>query len=135
MRCRVAGIEAGAGVNAAFDVQACRAAEQACLADPPDDIETEDLSCNFENLDPSCDATVGEFAQCFEEAAKLTDRFVNATSCEKIASGDVPDQSQFQLSASCQSVLDRCSGQSTSGESGDDSESGDASESGTMPPG
>ena len=134
LMCRIDAIEAGSE-SGAFDVQACRAAEEACLANPPDDgIDTSNLSCNFENLDPACDVTVGEFANCFEEAAKLTDRLVAAISCEKIAAGDVPDESQFQLSANCQSILDRCGGDAASGESsGGAGESG--SETGPMPPG
>ena len=128
LMCRIDAIEAGSA-NGAFDVQACRQAEQACLADPPeDDIDTDDLSCNLEDLDPSCDATVGEFANCFEEAARMTDRLVAAISCDKIAAGDVPDQSQYQLSPACQAVLDDCSGSSA------DESGGGESESGAMPP-
>jgi hypothetical protein len=127
--CRFDAIEAGTTADGTFDVQACRAAEQECLANPPtDDVDTNNLDCDFENLDPSCDVTVGEFATCFEEAAKLTDRLVAAISCEKIASGDIPDESQFQLSPTCQSVLDRCGGASSS------DESGGGSETGTLPP-
>jgi hypothetical protein len=130
--CRIAAIEAATG-STGFDVQACRTAEQECLADPPDDdIDTDNLSCDFSDLDPSCDVTVGEYASCFEEAAKLTDRLVAALTCEKIASGDIPNESQYQLSASCQSVLDRCGGPSASDESGSDSAGG--SETGAMPP-
>jgi hypothetical protein len=128
LQCRLAGFEAGAA-EGSFDAQACRAAEQQCLADPPEDeFDDDEASCNFEDLDPSCDATVGQFADCFEQAAKLTDRLVDALACDKIASGDVPDESEFQLGAACDALLENCSGSSAPAE-------GDGGESGTTPPG
>lgn len=127
--CRTEGLQAGAA-QSGFDVAACLSAEKACLAAPPedDDLDGDNLSCNFEGLDASCDVTVADFAGCFEEATTLLDRAIAATTCERIGAGNVPNEADFQVSASCQAVLDNCNGDGqddnvdSAGGKGDDDE-------------
>lgn len=107
--CRSEGISAGGGASG-FDASACEAAERQCLDNPPEDfdLESDELTCNVDDLGPECDVTVREFADCLEEAVELNDRFLAEVTCGGIASGDVPNEADFQISAHCQSLFDRC---------------------------
>lgn len=121
--CRADGLQAG-GTAAGFDVAACRAAEKACLAEPPEDedeLDSDNLQCNFEGLGEACDSTVADYASCFEESATLLERALAQTTCEKIGAGNIPDEADFQVSARCEAILESCSGDDTQVESTSDS--------------
>ena len=120
--CNSEGISAAVGDDGSFDLAACKAARDTCLSEPSEfEFEDEDLECNFEEVD-TCGATVGEFSSCFEETARLLDRAAKATTCERFAAGDYPDESDFVISANCESLFERCGG------------SGDETESEPLPP-
>ena len=133
--CRTEGISAGATAGG-FDVQACEAAERECNASGEYEIDDE-LMCNFEEVE-DCDVTVGEFADCYEQAATLSKRFLADLTCAAVASGNVGDESDYQLSASCEQLLDGCGGSSsTTSDSDTDTdggETGTAGETGAEPP-
>jgi hypothetical protein len=107
--CRTEGISGGS-TESGFDASACKAAERACLDNPPEefDLESDELTCNVDDLGPECDVTVREFADCLEEAVALNERFLSEITCDGIASGDIPNEADFQISAQCQSLFDRC---------------------------
>ncbi len=108
LMCNAEGITNAVGEDGSFDLAACKAARDTCLSEPSDfDFEDEGLECNFEVVD-SCDATVGEFASCYEEVAVLLDRAVKVSTCERFAAGDFPDESDFQISANCEGLFERC---------------------------
>ena len=114
--CNSAGISASAQQDGTFDLATCRAAREECLNDPEtvEDFDDSDLECNFEGVE-TCGATVGEFSRCFEEAAKLLERSAAQLTCERIADGYVPNEADFTLSAECQALIDRCSGDAGEG--------------------
>lgn len=115
--CNTEGITAAVGDDGSFDLAACKAARDTCLSEPSEfELDDEDLRCDFNEVE-SCDATVGEFSSCFEETARLLDRAVKATTCERFAAGDYPDESDFVISAGCEALLDRCGGDEDEGES------------------
>lgn len=118
--CRTQAIGAGSTASG-FDVGACKAAEDECLAAPPEDeFDDDNLTCNFGDLDPECSATVGEFADCFDQAASLSKRLLKELSCESVGAGNVPNEADFQLNPACEQLLDRCGGSSNElGESGE----------------
>ncbi len=106
--CNSEGITAGVADDGTFNLEACKAARNTCLSEPSEfDLEDENLECNFEAVD-TCDATVGEFSSCFEETARLLDRAAEATTCERFAAGDYPDEADFMLSAGCEALFERC---------------------------
>ncbi len=108
--CNTEGISAAFGEDGSFDLAACKAARDTCLSEPSEfDFEGEDLECNFSEVD-TCGATVGEFSSCFEETARLLDRAAKATTCERFAAGDYPDESDFVISANCEGLFERCGG-------------------------
>ncbi len=111
VQCNAEGITAAvADEDGSFDLAACKAAREACLSEPSEfDIEDEGLECNFDGIE-SCDATVGEFSACYEEIAVLLDRVVKATTCERFADGDYPDESEYSISAGCEALFERCGG-------------------------
>lgn len=111
MLCRSEGISGGA-TQTGFDAGACRAAEQQCLANPPEDIDADadEFTCNVDDLGPECDVTVRQFADCLEDAVDLNDRFLSEITCDAIASGHVPDENDFQISQECQTLWERCGG-------------------------
>ena len=114
--CNSEGISAALGDDGSFDLAACKAARDTCLSEPSEfELDDEDLQCNFEEVD-TCGATVGEFSSCFEETARLLDRAAKATTCERFAAGDFPEEADFMLSAECASLLERCGGAEDSGE-------------------
>lgn len=108
------------GEDGTLDLTECRAQREACLNDPEMtgdfDVDDEGLECNFDGID-ECGATVGEFSNCFEEAARLLDRTAAQVTCERIADGDIPDESDFVVSAQCEALFERCGGESTEGDS------------------
>lgn len=114
--CRSEGL-AGGATESGFDAGACREAERACLNSPPEDadLDPDELTCNVDDLGPECDVTVREFADCLEEAVDLNDRFLSAFTCDKIASGDIPNEADFQISTQCQTLFDRCGSTDTDG--------------------
>ncbi|MGH1346770.1 MAG: hypothetical protein ACRBN8_34705 [Nannocystales bacterium] len=115
--CNSEGITAAVGDDGSFDVAACKAARDTCLSEPSEiEFEDEDLQCSFEDVE-ACGATVGEFSSCFEETARLLDRAAKATTCERFAAGDYPDESDFLISAECEALFERCSGDEAESES------------------
>jgi len=40
----------------------------------------------------------------------LLDRATKATTCERFAAGDFPDESDFVISANCEGLFERCGG-------------------------
>jgi len=110
--CNTSAIGESAQGDGTVDLAACQAARDACLEDPEviEDLDADDLQCNFEGVE-SCDATVGEFSSCFEEAAQLLDRSADAITCERFAAGDIPQERDFVLSAGCESIFERCGGE------------------------
>ncbi|MEM6996742.1 MAG: hypothetical protein AAF721_39930 [Myxococcota bacterium] len=130
--CSTEAIAAG-GTATGFDIAACQAAQNECLARPAeeDPLSASDLSCDFTELGPSCDATVDEFARCFEEAAGLTKRLVAALTCENVAAGNVPSEADYQLSAACQAILDDCDGGASDVEEPPDPQTGGMTDGGT----
>lgn len=108
--CNSEGITAGVQDDGGFDVATCKATRDSCLSEPSEiELDEQNLECDFDAVE-TCDATVGEFSSCFEEAARLLDRAVKATTCERFAAGDYPDESAFVLSAGCEALLERCGG-------------------------
>jgi hypothetical protein len=107
--CRAEGLSAAA-TESGIDAGACREAEKACLANPPEEaeIETGELTCNVDDLGAECDVTVREFADCLEEAVEINDRFLSEFTCDKFASGDFPNEADLELSAGCQTLFDKC---------------------------
>lgn len=133
--CRTEGLSAG-GTEMGFDASACEAAERDCLTRPADDddaFDADELSCNLADLTDVCDATVGEYADCFSQAAGLSKRLLAEVSCQSVAAGNVPDQNDYQLSAACQSLLAGCGGATDEMEGDAGSESGLESGSGSEP--
>lgn len=108
--CNSEGLSAGVGEDGGFDLGACKAARDTCLSEPSEfELDDESLECNFGEVN-GCGATVGEFSSCFEETARLLDRAAKATTCERFAAGDYPDESDFVISANCEALLSRCGG-------------------------
>lgn len=106
--CNSEGISAAVSEDGSFDLAACKSARDTCLSEPSEfEFDDEDLECNFDGVD-TCGATVGEYSSCFEETARLLDRAAKATTCERFAAGDYPDESDFVLSANCESLFERC---------------------------
>lgn len=112
--CNSFAIGSSFGEDGTLDLAQCRSEREACLNDPDStgefDVETEGLECNFDEVE-NCGATVGEFSDCFEEAAQLLDRTANDITCERIADGDVPNEADYLLSAQCEALFERCSGE------------------------
>lgn len=106
------------GEDGSVDLAECRAQREACLNDPEMTAELEfgdeGLECNFEGIE-DCGATVGEFSDCFEETARLLDRTAAQVTCEQVANGNLPDESDFMLSAQCEALFERCGGDSSEG--------------------
>mgnify|MGYP006883378672 CR=1 FL=1 len=107
--CNSEAIGLSVGADGSIDLAACKEARDSCLAEPSDiDIEGGDnLQCDFSEVE-SCGATVGEFSACFEEAAQLLDRAASAITCERAASGDLPNETDFAISANCEALFERC---------------------------
>lgn len=111
--CNTEGISAGSLEDGSFDLAACKAARQECLDDPSsfeDPLEDQDLSCDLEEAETTCNATVGEFSDCFEESAQLVRSVAKATTCERFAAGDFPNPDDYMFSAECTALFERCGG-------------------------
>lgn len=106
--------------DGSLDLAECRSQRNACLNDPDVtvdvDFDEEGLECNFTGIE-RCNATVGEFSDCFEEAARLLDQTAAQVTCERVAGGNIPNDSDFTVSARCEALFERCSGDSTEGDS------------------
>lgn len=112
LQCNAEAIVDAVAEDGSFDLAACKASRDACLASPDfeDPFEEQDLRCDFSEV-THCDATVGQFSTCFEEAAQRLDRAVEQTTCERFAAGDYPDESDLAVSPECIELFERCDGE------------------------
>lgn len=99
------------------DAAACQATFDACIADPEQFAEDNELEpddeeeCSVDEIPEDCSATVGELEACFSEQAAAIQSLINNFQCaELLASEGEALGALEELGPACQAVEEKCPG-------------------------
>lgn len=106
LACFSAGLSGGyTDQSGEFDRAGCQQAYEACLNDLGD---FEAAECNFTDL--QCEASVGEYIACQEEALRQAAELLGSFSCETFDPVEFAEQNQdqTQLPPACEALYEKC---------------------------